>query len=72
MTFSPEKNSLRPTATRMEAKGEATTKAARQILDAEASARIAKTDRLRAARLAQVEAAEAPAAPAKKRAPRKA
>jgi len=68
MTFSPDKSTLRPTATRMEAKGEATTRAARQILDAEASARVAKTKRLRAARLAQAEAepAETP-----KRSPRK-
>lgn len=54
---------------RPEAKGDATTRVARQIVDLEAAARIAKTERLRAARLAQETDASAvvPKKPAGKR-----
>lgn len=54
---------------KQEAKADITTRAARQIMDAEVSVRDAKTERLRAARLAQ-EQAETPA-PAPKKTPRK-
>ncbi|MBZ9986466.1 hypothetical protein LB572_05070 [Mesorhizobium sp. BH1-1-5] len=49
---------------RTEAKTDTTSRVARQILDLEAAARAVKTERLRAARLAQE--AEAPVAPPKK------
>jgi len=42
-----------PLPSRLETKSEATTKAAWQIIDAEASAKATKTERLRAARLAR-------------------
>jgi hypothetical protein len=48
---------------RQETKADATTRAAREIIDSEAIAREAKTERLRAARLAQ----ETTARPAKVR-----
>jgi hypothetical protein len=54
---------------KQEAKADITTRAARQIMDVEVSARDAKTERLRAARLA-LELAETPA-PAPKKTPRK-
>jgi hypothetical protein len=58
-----------PKPSRMEAKGDATTRAARQIIDAEAAAEAAKTARLRAARLARSAAeASAPAVKAKPKA----
>lgn len=50
-----------------DAKNDATTKTARAIIDSEAAARIAKTARLREARLAQV-LAEEPAKKVKKKA----
>ena len=50
-----------------DAKNDATTKTARAIIDGEAAARIAKTARLREARLAQV-LAEEPAKKVKKKA----
>jgi hypothetical protein len=56
--------------TRLEAKGDATTRVAREMIDAEANHREAKTARLRAERLAR-EAAEIAAPPAPKKAPRK-
>jgi len=56
---------------KQEAKADATTRAAREILDSEVSRREAKTERLRLARLAkEAEAAPAPA-PKKKPATRK-
>lgn len=48
-----------PTLSRAEAKSDATTRAARAIIDGEAAARLAKTERLRATRLAR-EAVEEP------------
>ncbi|MBZ9882927.1 hypothetical protein LB535_11240 [Mesorhizobium sp. CA10] len=50
-----------------DAKNEATTKTARAIIDSEAAARVAKTARLRKARLAQ-EPVEEPVKKAKKKA----
>ncbi|PBB98324.1 MULTISPECIES: hypothetical protein [unclassified Mesorhizobium] len=50
---------FKPVPSRTEAKTDATTRIARQIVDLEATARSAKTERLRAARLAQ--ASQAPA-----------
>lgn len=54
-----------PKPPRNEAKADATTRIAREIIDSEATAREAKTQRLRAARLAQ-EAAAKPATTTKK------
>lgn len=51
---------------RQETKADTTTRAAREIIDGEASAREAKTQRLRAARLA-IEAIDKPAPAAKKK-----
>lgn len=56
-----EPGNFKPTPSRGEAKSDATTRLAREIMSGEANARIAKTERLRAARLAQ-EVAE-PAVP---------
>lgn len=53
---------VKPKPSKLESRSDATTEAARNIIGAEVAARIAKTDRLRAARLAQ-EAAAAAAAP---------
>lgn len=58
-TFAPNKS-------KHETKSDATTKAAWDIIDTEASRRAAKTERLRAARLAQEES-QPPAPPAKKK-----
>ncbi|WP_141247048.1 hypothetical protein [Mesorhizobium sp. WSM3866] len=56
---------FKPVPSRTEAKTDATTRIARQIVDLEATARSVKTERLRAARLAQ--ASQAPAiTPARK------
>jgi len=44
---------FKPAASRPEEKGDATTRAARDIMDGEAAARDAKTERLRTARLAK-------------------
>lgn len=55
---------FQPRTSRQEAKADATTRVAREIIDGEVTAREAKTERLRAARLAQ-EAAAKPAAGAK-------
>jgi len=52
---------FKPNSTRTEAKADTTDKAARQIIDAEAAKRAAKTEKLRAARLAQEADAPAPA-----------
>ena len=60
----PDTGLFKPAPSRTEVKGDATTRVARQIIDLEAAARIAKTERLRAARLAQE--AEAPVAAPKK------
>ena len=65
----PDSGIFKPTPSRTEAKSDATTRAAREIIDSEAAARIAKTERLRAARLAR-EAVETPK-PAPKKAVRK-
>lgn len=61
---------LQPKSSRQETKADATTRAAWEIIDNEASAREAKTLRLRAARLAQEEAAAKPAPAAGKKAGR--
>ena len=58
----PDTGLFKPAPSRTEIKGDATTRVARQIIDLEAAARIAKTERLRAARLAQEAEALAPAA----------
>ncbi|BAT58865.1 hypothetical protein GJW-30_1_01392 [Variibacter gotjawalensis] len=47
------KKGVAPMPSRAEAKNEATSRAARQLIDSETAARLAKTNRLRAARLAQ-------------------
>jgi len=61
MTAVPASNLFAPTRSKHESKAEATTKAALNIIDTEAAKRVAKTERLRAARLAQEEAVvEAP------------
>jgi hypothetical protein len=60
---------FQPKPSKQETKADLTTKAARAIIDHEASARDAKTERLRAARLAREEAASTQA-PAEKK-PRK-
>lgn len=61
---------FKPTLSRMESKNDATTRTARGIVDTEAAAMAAKTERLRAARLALEASAEKPAAPEKRRKPR--
>ena len=53
-------NGAKRAPSRLDARAEATTKAARDIIGQEAAARIAKTERLRAARLAQEAAAPPP------------
>jgi hypothetical protein len=52
-----------PKATRSESKAETTTAVATSIIETEAAARIAKTERLRAARLAQPAPEVAPKLP---------
>lgn len=49
---------FQPKPSKQEAKADVTTRVAREIIDSEASAREAKTERLRAARLAQETAAD--------------
>ncbi|RTM05185.1 MAG: hypothetical protein EKK31_15990 [Hyphomicrobiales bacterium] len=61
----PDTGLFKPVPSRTEAKTDTTSRVARQILDLEAKTRTAKTERLRAARLAQ-EADAPPAAPPKK------
>jgi hypothetical protein len=61
----PDPGIFKPTPSRMETKSDATTRVAREIIDREAAARSAKTERLRAARLARG-AMEAPVATTKK------
>ncbi|MBW8908991.1 hypothetical protein AB6802_09310 [Mesorhizobium sp. RCC_202] len=70
----PDTGLFKPVPSRTEAKTDATTRVARQIVDLEANARIAKTERLRAARLAQEADAPvvAPKKPAAKRSKKKA
>ena len=63
MKSAPEAAPAKPVASRIEAKNELTTKAAKLIIDGEVAKRVAKTDRLRALRLEQ-EAADAVAAAA--------
>jgi hypothetical protein len=60
----PDNGLFKQVPSRTEAKTDTTSRVARQIQDLEAAARVAKTERLRAARLAQE--AEAPAALPKK------
>lgn len=60
----PDTGLFKPVPSRTEAKTDMTSRVARQIQDLEAAARVAKTERLRAARLAQE--AEAPVALPKK------
>jgi hypothetical protein len=69
MTAMPTDKIFKPAKSKHETKSDATTKAAWDIIDTEASRRAAKTERLRAARLAQEEAAP-PAPPVKKKAQR--
>lgn len=61
---------FQPKSTKQETKADVTTRAARAILDSETSAREKKTERLRAARMAQEAAAEP--LPEKKKPARKA
>lgn len=49
---------FQPKRSKQEAKADVTTRIAREIIDGESSAREAKTERLRAARLAQEATAE--------------
>lgn len=59
---------FKPAPSRQEAKTDATTRAAREIIAGEEARRVAKTERLRAARLAHPRAEEAlPEKTAKKR-----
>lgn len=60
---------FKPSPNRLESKAQTTNSAARAIIDAEATAREAKTAKLRKARLAMEERAllDAPEAPAKKK-----
>ena len=44
---------FKPNLSRLEARNEVTNRVAREIIDGEAAARMAKTERLRAARIAQ-------------------
>jgi hypothetical protein len=69
MKHIPDPGLFKPTQSRTETKSDMTTKLARQIVDSEATARIAKTERLRAARLAQEPEVlvAAPKKPARKR-----
>ncbi|TPI18091.1 hypothetical protein [Mesorhizobium sp. B4-1-1] len=60
----PDTGLFKPVPSRTEAKTDTTSRVARQIQDLEASARAAKTKRLREARLAQ-EADAPPVAPKK-------
>jgi hypothetical protein len=53
MKANPQPGLFKPTPPQAEAKGDATTRVSRQIIESEAAARVAKTERLRAARLAQ-------------------
>ncbi|RWB77132.1 MAG: hypothetical protein EOQ50_09455 [Mesorhizobium sp.] len=64
----PDTGLFKPVPSRTEAKTDTTSRVARQIQDLEAKARAAKTERLRAARLAQE--AEAPVALPRKAAPK--
>lgn len=56
---------------KQEAKADITTRAAQQIIDGEALARLAKTDRLRAARMAQEAIVTTDGAPKKKPQPKR-
>ena len=64
MSQSITKHTLVQNRSKAESKSDATTSAARSILDAEAKKREAKTRRLREARLAQASLEEAAAKPA--------
>jgi hypothetical protein len=65
----PDVGIFKPKPSPTEGKGDATTRAARVIIDNEAAATAAKTERLRAARLAREAIAEPVAVPRKE--PRK-
>lgn len=58
---------FKPTLSRTESKNDTTTRVARGIVDSEAAAMIAKTERLKAARLAREATEERPVAPARRR-----
>jgi hypothetical protein len=58
---------FKPTLSRTESKNDTTTRVARGIVDTEAAAMIAKTERLRAARLAREATDVKPASPARRR-----
>ena len=62
-----ELGEIRPLASRSEAKGDVTSRVAREIVDGETAARAAKTERLREARLAQETGEKPGAAPVKMR-----
>ncbi|CDX31791.1 conserved hypothetical protein [Mesorhizobium sp. ORS 3359] len=66
----PDTGLFKPAPSRTEAKTDTTSRVARQIQDLEAKERSAKTERLRAARLAQE--AEAPVVLPRKTAPKRA
>jgi len=66
-----ESGIFKPTPSRNEAKGDMTTRVAREIIDGEAAARTAKTARLRAARLAQEATAVADVAPVSRKTKKK-
>ena len=66
MKSMPETGLFKPKPSHAEAKGDATTRAAREIIRSEAAARDAKTERLKAARMANPPAQPA-AAPAKEK-----
>ena len=59
-----ENSIFKPKLSKSDSKSEATSRVAREILDSEAASRVAKSARLRAARLAR-EATETPAPAAK-------
>lgn len=58
---------FQPKPSKQETKADATTRAAREILDSEASARESKTERLRQARLTEEAKAKPVEAPVKKK-----
>lgn len=68
MKYMPDPGIFKPAPSRIETKSDATTRVAREIIDSEAKTRLEKTERLRAARLAQVVSqGEAPVSKAARR-----
>ncbi len=65
MSRMPDAGAFKPTPSPTEARNDATTKKSRAITDSEAAARLAKTARLRAARLAHEAGETVAPAPAK-------